>query len=200
MSRIIQWLRTHGELLSHWATVLAFLAAAIGGFLTFGQLKVANAQLEQANEQRRWQNYNEMNVRYAELYESIPEEIAAGCIPQEFAKLDAKTKRWVRQYFDLYSEEYWLYENQLIPVEMWTRRIHGGVRVNLSKYPALVVGYYYWKTAGSFRHPDNFRGVVEVAIADSKRPPYLRKAIEICAPPNTKRITKAAHRIGSSSH
>lgn len=180
MRKIFCWLWKNSEPISHWATVLALVAAAVGGFMAYGQLKMTGAQLEQANEQRRWQNYNDMNVRYAQLYESIPDQISSGCVPEDFKSLEPKTKRWVRQYFDLYSEEYWLFVNNLIPKEMWTHRIHGGVRVNLGKYPALVEGYSYWKSAGSFTHPGDFKSIVESAINDAKSPPYTTKPSNPC--------------------
>jgi hypothetical protein len=175
MQKLIQWLRANSEPYAHWATVLAFIAAGIGGYFAY-------EQLELANEQKRWQNYNEMNVRYAELYKSITPEIASGCRSDDFEKLQPETKRWVRQYFDLYSEEYWLYLKKLIPEEMWTRRIYGGVRVNLNKYPALVEGYRYWKGEGSFTHPDDFQSEVERAIADAKLLPQKTKLANSCAP------------------
>lgn len=173
LQQAYQWLKVNSESCAHWATVLAFIAAGIGGYLAY-------KQLELANEQRKWQNYNEMNVRYAELYKSITPEIASGCQQGDFEKLPPETKRWVRQYFDLYSEEYWLYLNKLIPEEMWTRRIHGGVRVNLNKYPALVEGYLYWKREGSFTHPNDFKTEVEHAISDAKLLPQNTKLINAC--------------------
>ena len=177
------WLWNNSEKLSHLATALAFIVAAVGSFLAYGQLKATSAQLEQANDQRRWQNYNEMNVRYAELYKSIPEEIASGCVPKRFEMLKPETKRWVRQYFDLYSEEYWLVQNNLIPEQMWSRRIYGGVRVNLAKYPTLIDGYHYWKAVGAFTHPDTFQKEAELAIAESKSPPYSSSSNGLCVPP-----------------
>ncbi|WP_047552177.1 hypothetical protein [Methylotenera sp. G11] len=164
--KVIKWLNTNSEPYAHWATVLALIAAIIGGYVAYAQLKLAN-------EQRRWQNYNEMNVRYAELYKNIPIDIASGCFAENFENLPSETKRWVRQYFNLYSEEYWLYLNKLIPDEMWTKRIHGGVRVNLGQYPALVAGYRYWRDRGSFTHPNSFQAEVESAIVDSKH--FLKK-------------------------
>jgi hypothetical protein len=181
MRKVFSLIWANSEPFSQWATVFAFVAAIFGGGLAYGQLKIANAQLEQANEQRKWQNYNEMNVRYAELYKSIPGEIASGCVPGNFETLEPETKRWVRQYFDLYSEEYWLFLNKLIPDEMWTHRIYGGVRVNLGKYPALVAGYGYWKAAGSFTHPNEFQAEVDLAISEAKRAPYTTKLGTACA-------------------
>ncbi len=197
MRRVLSLLWSNSEPISHWATVLAFAAAAIGSYYAYGQLKTASAQFEQANDQRRWQNYNEMNVRYAGLYENIPEEIVSGCVPDDFGKLKPDTKRWVRQYFNLYSEEYWLYKEKLIPEEMWTHRIHGGVRVNLSKYPALIDGYRYWKAAGAFTHPDDFHAVVDLAISDAKSPKYASHAPKPCKTPTSPSKTeeKSLHKV-----
>lgn len=164
----INFLKNNGKIFAEWGTFIGVLVACAGLFIGNNQLKANYAQLEQANDQRRWQNYNELNVRYAELYKEIPKDIATGRA-MKFGKRPSESKRWVRQYFDLYSEEYWLYRQKLIPEEMWSRRIHGGVRVNLSTYPALVDGYYYWKMKGSFTHPDEFSLEVESAIADAKK-------------------------------
>ena len=172
MQKFISWLNANSEPYAHWATVLALIAACIGGYFAYAQLSLAN-------EHKRWQNYNDMNVRYAELYKNIPEEIASGC-SGNFEKLEQEEKRWVRQYFDLYSEEYWLFLNELMPKEMWSHRIYGGVRVNLNKYPALVDGYRYWKAEGAFRHPDEFPAEVELAISDASKLPQSTKVPSSC--------------------
>lgn len=161
------FLRNHGKLFAEWGTFIGVLVACYGVYVANGQLKANYAQLEQANDQRRWQNYNELNVRYAELYKELPKDIAERK-NIEFQDRPHTSKRWVRQYFDLYSEEYWLYANNLIPKEMWTQRIYCGVRVNLNAYPAVVEGYAYWKMRGSFTHPQDFRAEVEKAIAEAR--------------------------------
>lgn len=166
MKGVANFLTTHGKTFAEWGTFLGVIVACIAIFIANGQLKATNAQLEQANDQRRWQNYNELNIRYADLYKDIPREILAGR-RRPFEKLSPASKRWVRQYFDLYSEEYWLFKNNLIPAEMWTKRIHGGVQVNLKTYPALVDGYYHWKAKGSFTHPEDFSDVVESAFDEA---------------------------------
>lgn len=183
---LFSWIWTNSEKLSELATIGGIAVACVGAYMAYGQLKVTNAQLEQANEQRRWQSYSDMNNRYADLYRSIPDEISGGC-RVEFSKLNPDVRRWVRQYFDLYSEEYWLHLSSLMPEEMWTRRIHGGVRVNLSKYPALVDGYYYWREAGAFRHPDDFHREVESAIEDSTKMREGQKRIAQCGPSERKK-------------
>jgi hypothetical protein len=161
MQKVFQWLQANSGPWAHWATVFTFMAVCFGGYLAY-------AQLELVNEQRRWQNFNDMNVRYADLYRNIPPEIASGCRLADFEKLEPKTKIWVRQFFDLYSEEYWLYLNKLIPEEMWTHRISSGVRVNLNTYPAIIDGYYYWAARNSFTHPNTFQSEAESAIDDAK--------------------------------
>src|SRR5262249_8681724 len=81
-----------------------------------------------------------------------------------FAMQPHHVKIFARTYFDLYSEEYWLHQNNLIPDEMWTKRIANGVDVNLITYPLLVRGYYYWKEQGAFIHPEEFRQLIEDKI------------------------------------
>lgn len=118
------------------------------------------AQLYQSNEHKRWENFNDLNIRYYEWYSNIPENLNNDlCGP--FEELDEQIKKWTRTYFNLYSEEYWLYQNNLIPEEMWELRIDNGVDVNLVSYPQLIRGYQYWKKQGAFVHPANFRKLVD---------------------------------------
>ena len=164
---MLNYFKAHGKVIARWVTI----ATAIGGiWVAYSQLHAANEQIHAANEQNRWQYYNDLNARYAVFYESIPNEVSSGR-ETDFDKLQPQAKRWVRQYFDLYSEEYWLYKNRLIPEEMWTKRILSGVRVNLLEYPLLVSGYRYWKERGAFKHPDGFFEEVERAIADTSNSP-----------------------------
>ena len=119
-----------------------------------------HSQLQQANEHKKWENYNSMNRRYYEWFAKVPVGMDVdSCAP--FATQEDAVKKWARAYFDLYSEEYWLYKNGLIPAEMWTMRIDSGVNVNLVSYPILVRGYEYWKTQGLFVHPEDFRKLVD---------------------------------------
>jgi hypothetical protein len=139
------------KLLAHWATIGTLIIVIFSYCL-------AEQQLVLLKDQRQWQNFNEMNVRYAELLSKMP-----GGIGSDDSK-DQKIKIWVRQYFDLYSEEYWLYKKKLIPEEMWICRIRPGVVTNLKAYPILVDGYFSWKDQGAFNHPYDFHKVVEEDI------------------------------------
>jgi len=146
-------LQRHSESIVAGASLIGTIIAAIGVWFIW-------VQLEQANNLKKWENYNAMNQRYYEWYMSTP-EVADTFKCEAFELVDERTKRWVRSYFHLYSEEYWLYQNKLIPEEMWTKRIDGGVSVNLENYPILVSGYKYWKDLGSFSHPDDFVDIVD---------------------------------------
>ena len=120
-------------------------------------------QLKQANESQKWGNFNQLNIHYYDLYRELPQELHDSAC-KEFVSVGDSSKKWIRSYFDLYSEENWLYEEGLIPEEMWTKRIDGGVRVNLLTYPTLVDGYEYWKKVGAFRHPPSFIPMVDKKI------------------------------------
>jgi hypothetical protein len=153
---------------------LLLLATVVGLYLV-------REQLIQANVQQRWNNYNQMNLQYASLYAAMPEELEASAC-KTFDGLKAESKRWIRSYFNLYTEEHWLYQNGLIPAQMWTDRIDGGVTVNMESYPVIVDGYEHWKKLGSFTYPAEFiplvdgkiKGLAEqlkVARASCTRPP-----------------------------
>lgn len=154
---------------SEWAQIVTCIIAALG-------LYVAYSQLSQLNEDQRWKNYTELNSRYADLYREFPKTILID-LQIEFSKTSPATKRAVRQYFDLYSEEFWLYQEALIPKEMWTQRIRNGAMVNLNEYSALISGYYYWKEKGAFKHPAEFQVEIEKQIAEVCR---NRPAIRPC--------------------
>jgi len=143
---------------------VAHLLSAIGLFLTFGGLILVDAQLKQGNEHQKWNNYNQLNIHYSALYRDLPEELeAASCI--RFDELKPNGKKWIRSYFNLYSEEHYLFQQNLIPEEMWTKRIDNGVEVNMLSYPVIIEGYEHWKGRGSFKHPNNFVTFVDAKIS-----------------------------------
>ncbi|MEQ1599156.1 MAG: hypothetical protein ABL880_07300 [Methylotenera sp.] len=157
--------------------------SVIAQLLTFFGLLLVVYQLYEGNENGRWENYNAMNLRYYSWYSNMPENVETDtCVP--FSEQSNEVKKWARSYFNLYSEEYWLYKEGLIPEEMWTKRIENGVYVNLKTYPLLVRGYYYWKAKHAFNHPEDFRVLVDAKLEKLK--PEL-KLLE-CKPssPNSK--------------
>lgn len=148
-----------------WVQIGTLLVAAVGVGVAWFQLDMLNDQQRLMNEEQRWKNYSELNSRYATLYKELPEEVLIAS-PVDFLESKPEVKRAVRQYFDLYSEEYWLYQKELIPKEMGTERIRNGVKINLGEYPILISGYRYWEAKGAFQHPADFRAEVEKLIIE----------------------------------
>ena len=148
----LKCLIANSEKLAHWATVIVLIFSFC----------LASEQLKELKDQKQWENFNAMNVRYAELLGKISDkvELSSG----SFKSADEETKIWIRQYFDLYSEECWLNEKGLLPDRMFNDRIRPGVVVNLKKYPILKEGYDDWKELGAFKHPADFYKVVEEDI------------------------------------
>ena len=69
----------------------------------------------QAMQQNRIAIFTEYTRRYHDLMNHIPEDIFKG-----ESELDERTKKYLRLYFDLCSEEYYLNRRQdLIPVQVW---------------------------------------------------------------------------------
>ena len=146
---------------------VAHFLSAIGLLLTTFMLFLVYAQLQQANEHQMWNNYNQLNIHYSRLYRDIPKDFEAKSC-KRFDELNVEGKNWIRSYFNLYSEEYFLFQKKLIPEEMWTKRIENGVEVNMLSYPVIVEGYEKWKERGAFNHPGNFVEFVDAKIANLK--------------------------------
>jgi hypothetical protein len=161
---------------------IAHLLSAVGLFLTFWGMTLVYAQLKQANDHQKWNNYNQLNIHYSTLYSALPEELeAASC--KRFEQLSPIGKKWIRSYFNLYSEEHYLFLEHLIPDEMWTKRIDNGVEVNMLSYPVIIEGYEHWRKRGSFTHPEEFIAFVDKKIAILK--PRLVEALAQCNKPAT---------------
>ena len=107
-------------------------------------------KLEQVNENNQWNNYNLLNERYAKLYVQFNDRTKTNGDCNILSKL----------YFNLSSEEYFLYKNGLISHNMWKYRVLKGIEINLKEYEFLSNGYECWKDKGSFKHPDGFIGII----------------------------------------
>lgn len=159
---------------------IAHLLSVVGLFATFWGLTLVYAQLKQANEHQKWNNYNQLNIHYSILYRDLPEELELSSC-KRFDELSPASKKWIRSYFNLYSEEYYLYLERLIPDEMWTKRIANGVEVNFLSYPIILEGYEHWKKRGSFTHPEDFISFVDNKIEGLK--PRISDASALCHAP-----------------
>ena len=149
-----EWLKNNSVNLLSLITIVLALTGLI----------FVHEQLKQSNEHQRWTNYNQLNLHYSVLYRKMPDELhRSNC--KKFNEISLEGQRWIRSYFNLYSEEHYLYQKKLIPVEMWTERIDDGVTVNFKHYPVLIEGYRYWKNEGSFSHPVEFIPFVDKKIS-----------------------------------
>ena len=102
-----------------------------------------------AKAQFKWVNYNQLNLRYSEFYDTFPKDLYNGKLKgkNNFSDFNEKEKSYARRYFNLYSEEYWLYLENMIPKEMFEVRIKNGVSVNLKRYPLLKDGGFHYREA-----------------------------------------------------
>jgi hypothetical protein len=154
---------------------IAHLLSASGLLLTFFGLLLVCAQLKQANEHHKWNNYNQLDIHYSNLYRQLPPELeAASC--KRFEDLEPNSKTWIRSYFNLCAEKYYLFLKHLIPEEMWTKQIDNGIEVNMLAYPVIIEGYEYGKKRRSFTHPKEF-----YAFMDNKISILTPRIIEVLA-------------------
>ncbi|MHB8811032.1 MAG: hypothetical protein ACYC9M_13635 [Desulfobulbaceae bacterium] len=145
--------------------VLGVVVAVAGLFyvvqnvsLAAQNVSLAVDQLKTVNRHNQWNNYNLLNLRYGDLLSEVPVEMATGT---EYQTLGEDSKLWIRRYFDLTSEEYWLYLNNLIPNDMWEKRIVEGIKINMEEYPSLKPGLLYWGKKKGYSHPDDFLQIIE---------------------------------------
>lgn len=141
---------------------LVIIGAVSLGFLSL--------QLYKMNEFNKFENYKYYNKVYKEWYQSIPPKIKSNLSSAskkiQLHELDAVELVWVRQYFELYSQEYYLFKKNMLPKDMWLELIHGpgckGAAIrNLHIHPVLLEGYLYWKEKGAFHHPSDFTEILD---------------------------------------
>ena len=70
--------------------------------------------------QRRTAMFAEYNRRYQEIFLNMPDDIYKGDV-----KVDKRTKKYMRMYFDLCSEEYHLWQEKIIPDKVWNTWVEG---------------------------------------------------------------------------
>ena len=143
----------------NWVERLTLLVAVIG-------LGTVIYQLNQANKHKRWDNYNAMNAAYHSLYSEVYDGEFSELLKSHthISSLDSKQLAWIRAYFDLYAEEFWLDEQHLVLANMLLKQIDGGVNLNLREHPVMMNGYEFWKEKGAFQHPDGFINFIDNKI------------------------------------
>ncbi len=78
------------------------------------------ASIDTAHKQSQWQMFSEYTRRYNEIFLNMPNDILEGT-----AELDGRTKKHLRIYFDLCSEEFHLHKKEVFPPEVWDIWVEG---------------------------------------------------------------------------
>ena len=119
--------------LLEWVTTIVTIVGI--GFVWF--------QLSQANQHKRWDNYNTMNNVYRQMYVQLQEDsfdrLRENCL--NYAALEHKEQAWIRSYYNLYAEEFDLDDAGLLPENMMDETISRGFRLNLQTYPSIAQGF-----------------------------------------------------------
>ena len=96
----------------------------ISDFIQLGILVVAIASIVVTHimdaKQRKLQMFAEYTRRYQDIFMNMPDDIY-----NRTAKIDTRTKRYMRLYFDLCSEEFHLWQNKEVPDEVWNLWVEG---------------------------------------------------------------------------
>lgn len=96
----------------------------IADFIQFGLLLAAIISIyisqKRDKKQRKLEMFAEYTRRYQDIFMNMPEDIYDGT-----ANVDTKTKRYMRLYFDLCSEEYHLWQDKVVPEKVWNLWVEG---------------------------------------------------------------------------
>lgn len=98
------------------------------------QLKIQNEQLKAQNEQTKHNFFADYTKRYQDIILNFPENINEDDFKLKKLKSDAyeQTMRYMRVYFDLCSEEYFLYKKKFLDKDVW-REWKEGMEVAFNK-------------------------------------------------------------------
>lgn len=95
-----------------------------GDWIQIGILAVAIISIlySQWNDrkQRKLQMYAEYTRRYQDIFMNMPDDIYNGT-----AEIDERTKKYMRFYFDLCSEEYHLWQEGFVKNKVWELWVEG---------------------------------------------------------------------------
>jgi len=159
-----------------WVTTLATL---FGLFFVWRQLKQSTFQLQQANQHKRWDNYNTMNEVYREMYNRLQtneyKQLQKPCL--NYDTLELKEKAWIRSYYNLYAQEFDLDQAGLLPKDMMDETISRGFKFNLRQYPSIVEGFQPLIAEGAFSETSEFAIHVKTEIQTEEKSGPFPKCI-----------------------
>jgi len=135
-------------------------------------------QSEQNLKIKRYENYNYFNKVYADWYKEFylhftNQNCKENTITKENFKdiVSEEGKSIIRNYFNIYTQEYYSVIQNFIPQEMWEEVIQGkncnGAAIrNLARYPFLVYGYEFWANLKHFSFPKDFNVIMKNKIKE----------------------------------
>ena len=106
--------------------------AVIAIVATLAGIWVVYRQLQFLNQQARMQNFAEYTRRYQQIGLNFPEDINAENFSLQGHKNYSRVMRYMRAYYDLCFEEWYLHREGLIESKFWTVWIEG-IETALSK-------------------------------------------------------------------
>lgn len=124
-----------------WVPLLNVLVTAIGVVVVYSQLRQLSRQIE-------LQHFSDYTKRYQEIILHFPEDINSLDFVLTGRSDYTSTMRYLRAYFDLCFEEWYLHNKQFINRDTWSLW-KGGIETALSK-PAFQQGWLLVKTDTRF--------------------------------------------------
>lgn len=133
------------------------------------------SQLQQANQHKRWDNYNTMNQVYRGMYNNLQtkeyKQLQKSCL--NYSALSHTEKAWIRSYYNLYAQEFDLDDAKLLPADMMEETISRGFRFNLRTYPSIFEGFQPLLDEGAFNKTSDFAVHVKSEInTELKKAPF----------------------------
>jgi len=138
---------------------IAIAACFISIITLIVQFRANRKQLEIQNNQLKLQNYIEYTKRYQDIIINFPEDINEPSFDMQALDQGTydKTMRYMRVYFDLCFEEYYLHQEKLIDDNIWSTW-EGGMIFAFSK-SAFKQAWQKIKTDTEYN--DSFNAMVE---------------------------------------
>lgn len=122
-----------GPAFSDWVDLATLLVAGAAVWVAFAQLPKLARQVELQTQQMTLQTFSDYTKRYQEIVLNLPEDVNDPAFKLTPARDDyQKTMRYMRAYFDLSYEEWYLQGRSLIDPNFWNVW-RGGIETALSK-------------------------------------------------------------------
>ena len=117
--------------------------AIVAGLITLAGVVVVFLQLRSLNQQTRLQNFGEYTRRYQHIVLNFPEDINSQTFLLKGRPDYDNVMRYMRAYYDLCFEEWYMHDKELIEDDFWSVWIDG-IKTAVSK-PSFQQGWQVMK-------------------------------------------------------